>query len=619
MRWLGGNVDVPEGGGWIKPEDYFGEIKQRDPYYTAETFVDGIPDPRKDPLRAYKYIKKRRRAIFMSHRQRPLLRIWDKDMNFIGRIPLEKSVDWQELMYSAGGGQITITRKNNWLSDFLINDVRAEEDLNVTIDPNPTKRTWERRWGGKVTRAHIKRTSEGIHEVQLEMISNWEHWRHIYFAANPVFAPEIQLPKIFIFPMNIRTATCYTGVLNLMRQYCPLVSIYANLFNPTHWLVPIQDSNSTSLGFNPLDWPVQMEYINPVLDQSRLNYIASRWTNADDATQPQLKDAGCHIRPVTFIHGEDKISPHRELAALVGEQLAMPTRNCVVLRCMNKSTVGGPTGTLVDGWLNLAAATADDMITELIFPVEYNPNNITDPLFRKWLGVAPAFTKVIFRDTEYSGIIEADRIQYKSQARTIITGGKSPGWLNQAQTFAIRFGLSQLQTVIVEGMFHSEGGPPIGAGLENVYQGQLDDVLFAFQKYTDPRRVFDMGALAFLEHMENGSGTAYTVSGEITMRIGVWKTRPHTAAKVSVMNGYPWFVYDDFDLGDIVGFEIVDIVYWDNVSGIKWSYSDTEALKCDLSIGTDEDEEDPFARGLRAIQGIWSVVGMMLGDGGTTF
>ena len=78
-------------------------------------------------------------------------------------------------------------------------------------------------------------------------------------------------------------------------------------------------------------------------------------------------------------------------------------------------------------------------------------------------------------------------------------------------------------------------------------------------------------------------------------------------------------VYDDFELGDRVAFELAEILFTDQVAGIKWTYSTSDALKCELSIGTDEDEEDPFARGLRAVQAIWGVVGMILGDGGGTF
>lgn len=612
--------------GWVRVEDLQKEFRKNDPYYNASVIgLNGVPDAHKDPLQAYRYIIARRNVIISSHKQRPLLRLWDKNMNYIGRITGERAVDWQELMHSAGAGSIKIQR-NNWLSDFLIKDVRAEEDLHVTIDPRPSKRHWSTRWAGKVTAAHIKRTAEGTHEVHLDLISVWEHWRHIAFAANPVLPPEFQFPKIFMIAMNARSAVSYTAIINLMRQYNPVLAILTNLFNPGHWLTPIADpalpgqpgtghdnSLPTSANFNPLDWPVQMAFVNPVIDQSRFSFVVARWSMADVACEPILKDAGCFMRAVMFLE-EDKDSPHQELADLIGPYLSRPTRNSVVFIPQNKSGVTGPTGTLIDGILNLIGATADDMLTQIVFPVDADLDGVTDPLFRKWLGVAPAKPKVIFRDGEFSGIIESDRIQYKAKARTILTGGKSPGWLNQAQTFAIRYALSKIAEAIA--MF---GQVPGSEGIENIYQGQLDDTAFAFQKWTDPARVFSMGSHALLEHMENGSGTAWTVSGGITLRIGQWKTRPHTACKVSIVNGFPWFVYDDFELGDRVCFELVDILFTDQVSGIKGSYSTEQALKYDLSIGTDEDEEDPFARGLRAIQGVWSVVGMILGDGGSTF
>lgn len=608
--------------GWVNVEDLQKELYENDPYYSAQIVgLNGAPEV-KDPMQAYRYIVARRNVIVGAHKQRPLIRLWDKNMNFIGRLTGERDVKWQELMHSAGAASIKILR-SNWLGDFLIKDVRADEDLHITIDPRPTKRSWRTRWAGKVTAAHIKRTSEGTHEIELDLISVWEHWRHIAFAANPVLTPEFQLPKIYMLAMNVRSAICYTGTINLMRQYNPAMAIATNLFNPGHWLTPIQDpaipgknrdnSLPTLFNFNPLDWPVQMAFVNPVTDQSRFGFVVSRWSMADVATEPILKDAGCYMRAVMFLE-EDEDTPHEELADLIGQRFARPTRNAVVFIPYNKSGVTGPTGTLIDGILNLIGATGDDMLTEIIFPIDNDLDGITDPLFRKWLGVAPAKPKVIFRDGEFSGIIESDRIQYKAKARTIITGGKSPGWLNQAQTFAIRYGLSKIAEAVA--MF---GQVPATEGIENIYQGQLDDTAFAFMKWTDPKRVFTMGSHALLEHMENGSGTAWTVSGGITLRIGQWKTRPHTACKVSVVNGFPWLVYDDFDLGDRVCFELADILFTDQVSGIAWSYSNDQALKCDLSIGTDEDEEDPFARGLRAIQAVWGVVAMILGDGGSTF
>ncbi len=482
--------------GWVKVEDLLKEMRANDPAYNASIVgLGGVPN---DPMQRWRYIVARRNVRIRSSKQRPLIRLWDKDMNFIARLTGERQAEWQELIHSSGAGRVVIQRQN-WLADFLIKDVRADEDLHITIDPRPTKRSWETRWAGKVTAAHVKRTSDGIHEVELELLSIWEHWKHIAFAANPVLPPEFQFPKIYLVAMNTRSAVCYTGTLNLMRQYNPVLAVFTNLLNPGHWLTPVQDPSKGRNVFDPLNWPVQMEYVNPVLDQSRFTFLAARWSMADVACEPILKDAGCFMRPVMFLT-EDEKSPHTDLAAIIGNKRARPRRNSVVFRCLQKNGVGGPTGTMLDGIFDLVGATADDLITELVFPVDRDGDGITDPLFRKWLGVAPAKPKVVFADGEFSGIIESDRIQYKATARTILTGGKSPPWLNQAQTFGIRYGLAQLSAVISYGLgAYQQYGPP---GLDNLYQGQLDDTAFAFQKYTDPKRVFAMGRHALLEHME---------------------------------------------------------------------------------------------------------------------
>ncbi|MFP9167070.1 hypothetical protein ACLI1Y_17095, partial [Enterococcus faecalis] len=84
------------------------------------------------------------------------------------------------------------------------------------------------------------------------------------------------------------------------------------------------------------------------------------------------------------------------------------------------------------------AETADDLITNAIVPPDMydeDGDGKTDPLIRKWLGFAPAKPKVVFREGEYTGIIDAKRSMKGSTANTVMTGSRSPAWLNQLQTF----------------------------------------------------------------------------------------------------------------------------------------------------------------------------------------
>jgi hypothetical protein len=394
-------------------------------------------------------------------------------------------------------------------------------------------------------------------------------------GANPIFPPEVQIPRVFFLPGNCRTINTYTLLINLARIFSPLLAVPTNIFNPGAWLGAV---NSGGLaGFDPLGWPLQVAFVNPILDQSRFSFLASRWTDTHTVTKDINKDAGCIWRAYTWLE-EDVDSPHQELSSLantisgfagslLGEEigevtdkvvsgLIRPHRNCVVFANENVSGVGGPTGTAFDGVINLVGATADDFITETLFNVDRDGDGVTDPLFRKWLAVAPKPPDVVFRDTEFSGIIDSQRSMHKLTARTIMIGGKSPAWVNQLITFGIKFALSQIQIVITEGLFANTGQAPIGSGLEEIYQGQLDDTLLAYQRFTDPVRVLRGGQLGFQENFEQAGGTAYTTSGILNIRQGHWKSRAFQSFKVTVRNGSPWLYGYDFVLGERLGFEI---------------------------------------------------------------
>lgn len=583
---------------------------------------DGVPDPNSDPLVAYRYLEDRRRMVNESLRQRPLLRLWDKDFQYIGQIAQEKSVQVEEIASDSGGASIVV-RRDNWLSETILYDRRAVEDLHITLDPNPTRTSWRTRWGGKVTAVSAKRGSDGLHTIELQAVSNREHVKHILCGATPLSPPEFQPVKLWMLPWNCRSALTISMFINLFRQFFPFASIPTNVLNPIHWL-------TTELGnINPLNWPIQPQYINPLTDQSRFEIFTSRWTDFHTASQSMLDDAGCQWRAYTFLT-EDEESPHPELAQVgnslpapfnavnkVANAILRPTRNCVVLAVEDKSGVTGPTGTLLDGPINLVAATADSLLTETLLP-EYDKDGDgqTDPLIRKWFGVAPKPPWVTFRDGDLSAIVESERVLHGSTARTIMVGSRSPGWLNQLQTFGIKYGLAQLSQVIMAGPAGSYQQPG-SSGLEEIYQGQLDDIAFAYQRFTDPVRALQAGDFAFLEVFEQGqSGTAYTVSAEMDLRTGQWKTRPYTSFRVSIRNGFPWVANEDFTLGDRCFFEMGNVLHADQVTAIRYKWDKDSPVRVELSVGRDNQEGDPVGRAVNALAGFWNLFGSFAGSAG---
>ncbi len=574
---------------------------------------DGRPDPINDPMSAYRYVRGRRDVIEASARQRPMLRLFDKNMDPIAQICGERLASVEEMASDSGQANVVL-RYDNWLTDFILNQTRVHEDLHLVVDPNPTAPTWRNRWGGKVTGIIAKRDSSGVHTLELEAISNRQHAKSLLFASNPVFPPEIQLPKMWVLPGNTRTILSISMFINLARLFFPALSIPTNVFNPGGWL---QGGFS---GLNPLSWPLQVQFVNPLTDGSRFSVLGSAWTDWHSAMDDMLRDAGSIFRAYTWLK-EDVDSPHTELvdmAGLVGlghvaDKVSRPTRNCVVFALEDKSGVVGPTGTAADGIINLIGATGDDLITETIYNLDKNQDGETDPVIRKLLGVAPEKPRVIWYEGQYTGIIESERRLHKGPVRKIMTGGRSPQIVNQAQTYAIRYGLSQLAQVINYGLGAYQ--QPGTEGLDNLYQGQLDNTLLAWMAFTDPQRALFTGDFAWQEHFERGSGTAYTMSGVLTLRVGHFKTRAWQGFTVKVINGRPYSVDVDVVLGDRAGFETGGIIFTDQITAIKRSWSRTEPVTIQLSIGDDRDKEDPVARGMRALQLVWQTLGMLLGEG----
>jgi hypothetical protein len=590
------------------------------------------PDGTLHPVSAINYLHNKRDIIEKSAQQRPLIRLADKNLRIVGELAGELSLEFEELMSDSGTARYVV-RYDNWLVDYMVNLTRIEEDLHLIIDPNPLKPTWRTRWGGKIHTLNIARHEDGTSTVELLAISNREHAKKLLFAANPFSPPEIQLPKMWIMPGPTRTALFMSCFVNLARLFVPGLSFITNIFNPASWVNPL---NADSLfNVDPLSWPIQCAFVNPLTDTSRWTVLGATWTSWFDATQDILKDSGVMMRAYTWLT-EDEDSPYDELTNLFGisknpdiaTAAARPTRNCVIFRFEDKSGHQGPTGTAIDGLLNLIGVTLDDLLSSTLINaetglaldgepvVDVQGNSI--PIFESLLGVAPEVPKVIWREGQFTGLIEATHTLNKAAPRTIMTGGRSPSLVNQLQTFGIRYGLSQLSDMINVGLgtiFNTAFQMPGTPGLDNLYQGQLDNSLFAWERLTDPFRALVGGELDLQEHFERGSSTAYTLSGILTLRTGMWKTRPFQGFKAKVYNGKPWTIDEDTVLGDRNGFEFDAVIYVDQITGVKRAVDRKKPLLAQLTIGEDKDKFDPMARTMRAVQAVYTLLGTFVGEG----
>lgn len=555
-----------------------------------------------DAITKWRLLDARRQLVLDANRQRPLLRLLDKKMRYLGTVTEERSGSWQRLMDDSGVGTISL-RWSDWLAKLCKDDVRVQEDLHLAIDPNPNQRSWRTRLGYRVTAVRAVKHDDGTRTVEIDLISLREHAKHILLGATPFSAPEFQPLKSWIWFQNLRSNLAFATFLNLARSYWPILSIATSLFDPVHWL-------TTRVGnLSPLHWPVQVQFVNPILDQSRMLPLAAKWQDLHTISEPLMDDAGVALVDYLWLP-EDKDSPHPELAALVGEKLARPTRACVILAFEDHSGVTGPTGTALDGALNLISATLDDTITEVIMPVDKDGDGQIDPFFRRLMGVAPEKPSLVWRDCEYSGLISSEHKMQRGTSQTVWTGGHSPTWLNQIQTFGIKYGLSQISYLLSQGPIAAQ--LPGSPGLEEVYQGQLDDILFAYQKFSQPATALWFNDYALLEGFEQGNGYAYVISAALTIRQGLTKRKPKVSFIMNARDGEPWCWGYDYNIAHRGLFEVNGIYYTEQIRGVKWEYDDTKPIDLALTIGKNRDR-DPFDAGLKALSDGWNAIGSLIG------
>jgi hypothetical protein len=543
-----------------------------------------------------------RRHAYQSRKvPQPLIRLWDKEMQLIARIVIPETWECEEIAHDNGMARIEIVGKDNdWLREILMFKTRPAEDLHITIDPDPSRPTdWKNRWGGKVETITDVEAKGKPTVTTITAVSNRIHLRHILLAAMPILPHAVQIPKMFLWGGPAVTACASAVFVNLFRIYTlngwwPLPR---NLFAPETWLENL----------SPLNWPVQVMPVNPLLDQSRWITIGARWQDAETVLKPAMKDAGVVCHAYTWLPGDP--APY-EVFGPLKEQLK-PTRACTILSFEDQSGVGGPTGTAIDGLVNLFAVTLDDLFTETLIAVDGDGDGQTDPFIRKLLAVAPKRPPFVYRDTGYGGVLGRTTVVHKSKAITIVVGGRSPGWVNQAISFGIRYGLSQIATAIS----NIPGAPAQltgSEGLDNLYQGQLDDTLLAFMPFVDPRRSAAVGPYARNEHFEQGSG--FTISSIMSARQGWWATRPYSSMKFDIDDSL-YRIGEDIALGSRVSAERKGIIYTDQIMAIKRSGDRNSSGRPVISFGDDSREEDPVAQGFAAIANVANFAAMLAGSG----
>jgi hypothetical protein len=132
---------------------------------------------------AYRYNESRARTLQNAFRQRPLLRMQDKNLEQLAIIGGERSVRFEEIATDTGEAGVVI-RGGSDLGDFVRNAVRSKKTCTCRSTSTRSRPSWKTRWGGKITTINVKRDSDGIHTVELIASAQREHLKHVFVGVH---------------------------------------------------------------------------------------------------------------------------------------------------------------------------------------------------------------------------------------------------------------------------------------------------------------------------------------------------------------------------------------------------------------------------------------------------
>jgi hypothetical protein len=508
-----------------------------------------------------KYLLTVRQNNIAAARSVPLIRIWDQTWQLKTVLLGEIDASFEEKLNDTGTGQITLFGTHP-LKTWLIIQDNLDADIHCTVDS-----AYKKRWSGKCSQITYKSDDKGFTYLVLMFLSEYEHVKKVICYSNPLLPPEFQFPKMYIWAGPSIFGIKSMIFLNLLRRFLPLWRLPENIFDPASWLANL----------NPANWPIMCMPGDFFSDTSEWCVLGTRFGNLHDVISYTLKSAKLHLTATRWLPGD----PQPASSWFV---LTQPT---LVLDIINKSGFSGPTGTVLDGLLETLSTVLATGVSEVQQAILPNASPLyQDPTF---FGTVQSSPWVVWRSgmvTGLSGIQTWEMDIHKPLAVTIVTGGKSPGWVNDAVNVLANTVIGYLGALL----FNAS----IGAGL---LDSTIDDVILAFAAVTDPFRVAAMGTNCYGEHWAQSTDTAYSLSMIQDIVNGFWETRGYTSFKVNVINGAPYWVGKDFDLGDRVGAEIGDTgyVYVDNVYTLKLSWSRTQDPRWDITIGNGLPKESPVA------------------------
>jgi hypothetical protein len=411
-----------------------------------------------------------------------------------------------------------------------------------------------------------------------------------WFASFCVY-PNFLLPVILQEPKEaIFIGPSCTNLKEMWAEQClryavevALIDLIEDILDPLAVLQDLVEGNELPVVVVPLD---------PATDSSPWLAMVARMEEEDTLQNPAIKGTGVLPTAVFWEAGDPQPCP----------QYFTLSSPCIVFDCQDYTNVTGLDAGYFTGLIGEVVALADSALGEIMQVIGVQAGeqqqadpNATDPYGDGPLAVAlgllaqPAWV-VFDADSPYSGIEQCKISSHHPQAWSLIAGGKSPQWVNQAIDLVLELAISELLAVL-----GASGIAP------DILDGVFDDVVLAFEPFPDLARKAKLGKFARPNKLIAAGSAAFTPSTLVAGAQGLWDTRGYRTAELTITDQRQYRWGRDYGIYTPVSVIRRGVLYTDYV--YKGTFKDDRTSRASLvaSVGDGKGQEMPLARAMRFI------------------
>jgi len=272
------------------------------------------------------------------------------------------------------------------------------------------------------------------------------------------------------------------------------------------------------------------------------------------------------------------------------------------VRCVDRSGVTGPTGTILDSIIKTIVDVEGSVLGNLLDPLlnpagEYAPDGV---FIAPALGLDFVTPWTLLVDHPRGPMEGFEISDHHPQGWQIVIGGKSPKWLSDLINATTSWLLDSLSIIV------GLTGIP-----SNLLDGLFQDVLLAFQLVENFERRNSMGPYGRPEKFVPTGAAPYNVDALFTFISTLWDTRGYRSATAKFRNGYPYSVGRDVFPGGLMSVAENGELYTDYVENILITDNRQERVSVVVQIGDGKAEEAPIARFQRLITGVQEAINIL--------